>query len=267
VYKRQHFPEHVLGERLDAGSTVFENDAVRFWNTSDYFGREIAILSFKSKMCVLGPDVVDGVIEAVARAEAITRPGDLAAEGAVLRGRQSQALAPAARRVISRPGKGRGTLPGMSQAVKYAQVPVVAAVNGMALGGGCELVMHCARNVAALESYIGLVEAGVGPDPGGRRLQGIRAARRQGRRAHHQQRSVPLPHRPVQTSPWPTCQECAGGEGNSASCANRTGSCSILMKRCTSRSRPPALAEAGYRPRLAPRAIKVAAAAASPPWS
>jgi 3-hydroxyacyl-CoA dehydrogenase len=52
-------------------------------------------------------------------------------------------------------------------ALKYAGVPVVAAVQGMALGGGCEFLMHCARRVIALESYIGLVEAGVGLIPAG----------------------------------------------------------------------------------------------------
>jgi 3-hydroxyacyl-CoA dehydrogenase len=54
-----------------------------------------------------------------------------------------------------------------SQRIKYAQVPVVAAVRGMALGGGCEFQMHSARTVFALESYIGLVEAGVGLLPAG----------------------------------------------------------------------------------------------------
>jgi 3-hydroxyacyl-CoA dehydrogenase len=51
--------------------------------------------------------------------------------------------------------------------LKYAQVPTVAAVQGMALGGGCEFLMHAAKRVMALESYIGLVEAGVGLIPAG----------------------------------------------------------------------------------------------------
>jgi 3-hydroxyacyl-CoA dehydrogenase len=46
-------------------------------------------------------------------------------------------------------------------------VPTVAAVSGMALGGGCELALHCAKRVANIESYIGLVEVGVGLIPGG----------------------------------------------------------------------------------------------------
>jgi len=48
-----------------------------------------------------------------------------------------------------------------SMALKHAQVPTVAAVQGMALGGGCEFVMHAGHRVMALESYCGLVEAGV----------------------------------------------------------------------------------------------------------
>jgi 3-hydroxyacyl-CoA dehydrogenase len=52
-------------------------------------------------------------------------------------------------------------------ALKYAPKPVVAAPQGMALGGGCEIVLHAARVQAAAEAYIGLVEAGVGLIPGG----------------------------------------------------------------------------------------------------
>jgi 3-hydroxyacyl-CoA dehydrogenase len=52
-------------------------------------------------------------------------------------------------------------------AIKYAPKPVVAAPQGMALGGGCEVSLHGARIQAAAEAYIGLVEAGVGLIPGG----------------------------------------------------------------------------------------------------
>ncbi|MCL0138046.1 enoyl-CoA hydratase-related protein, partial [Klebsiella pneumoniae] len=52
-------------------------------------------------------------------------------------------------------------------ALRYAPVPTVAAVRGMALGGGCELALHCAKRVVAMESYLGLVEVGVGLIPGG----------------------------------------------------------------------------------------------------
>ena len=52
-------------------------------------------------------------------------------------------------------------------AVKYAPKPVVAAPQGMALGGGCEVSLHAAKIQAAAEAYIGLVETGVGLIPGG----------------------------------------------------------------------------------------------------
>src|SRR5467141_1943691 len=52
-------------------------------------------------------------------------------------------------------------------ALKYAPKPVVAAPQGMALGGGCEISLHAAKIQAAAEAYIGLVETGVGLIPGG----------------------------------------------------------------------------------------------------
>jgi 3-hydroxyacyl-CoA dehydrogenase len=52
-------------------------------------------------------------------------------------------------------------------AIKYASKPVVAAPHGLALGGGCEIPLHSAKIHAAAESYIGLVETGVGLIPGG----------------------------------------------------------------------------------------------------
>jgi len=52
-------------------------------------------------------------------------------------------------------------------AIKYAPKPVVAAPQGMALGGGCEVSLHAAKVQSAAEAYIGLVETGVGLIPGG----------------------------------------------------------------------------------------------------
>ncbi|MBI3669839.1 MAG: enoyl-CoA hydratase/isomerase family protein [Acidobacteria bacterium] len=67
-------------------------------------------------------------------------------------------------------------------AMKYAPRPVVAAPQGMALGGGCEISLHAARIHAAAEAYIGLVESGVGliPAGGGTKEMLIRANEKAG---------------------------------------------------------------------------------------
>jgi 3-hydroxyacyl-CoA dehydrogenase len=56
---------------------------------------------------------------------------------------------------------------GATMALRYADVPVIIAPAGLALGGGCEIVLHADRVQAAAESYIGLVEVGVGLIPAG----------------------------------------------------------------------------------------------------
>ena len=169
VYERQIFPLRVLGEsgknpRSD-GDTVFESDDMRCWHQGD----GVLISSFKTKMNCVGIGVLDGLERAVREAEdhfqalVIWQPGphfsvgaDLKAAGLALKeGRSDEVL-----QLVTRFQQATGAL-------KYAMVPTVAAVRGMALGGGCEIVMHCAAVVAALESYLGLVEIGVGLLPAG----------------------------------------------------------------------------------------------------
>ena len=176
VYKRQYFPDPVLGEKWSAGTTILETDAVRMWHTGD----DIAIVSFKTKSNTIGEDVLDGVLAAIAEAERNWR-------GLVLWqtrepfsfGANLASFIPAVQagewdKVEAIVAKFQNT----SQRLKYSLIPTVAAVRGMALGGGCEFTMHCDRAVAALESYIGLVEAGVGllPGGGGSKELAVRAA-------------------------------------------------------------------------------------------
>jgi 3-hydroxyacyl-CoA dehydrogenase len=69
---------------------------------------------------------------------------------------------------------------GANMALKYAEMPVVAAPFGLTLGGGCEISLHAARVRASAETYMGLVEAGVGlvPAGGGTKEMALRALER-----------------------------------------------------------------------------------------
>ena len=168
VYRRQLYPETVLGEhRPDAGVTLWENPGVRLWHRPDQDAR-IGILSITSKMHAIGEEVLDGVIEAVARAErdldglVVWHDAPFAVGANLMQ--VTQAIQAGQFELLE---KTVAKFQRASMTLKHAQVPVVAAVQGMALGGGCEFVMHAAHRVMALESYVGLVEAGVGLIPAG----------------------------------------------------------------------------------------------------
>ncbi len=171
VYRRQRFPDPLLGESFPQGETVFENDGVRLWTDGDGVG----VVSFKTKMNTVSDAVLEGVQQAVAIAEqkfkglVIWQPKEPFSAGADLAGALGALQAGKIAEFEAMVANFQAT----SQRIKYSLVPVVAAVRGLALGGGCEFQMHSARTVASLESYIGLVEAGVGLLPAGGGLKEI----------------------------------------------------------------------------------------------
>ncbi len=133
-------------------------------------GDGVALYEFRSKANTLSMDVVSGIFEAIDYVEQHDYRGlvignegknfsagaNLAeVAGAIAEGK-FELLDQAARRFQE-----------MIMRIYYARKPVVAALQGMTLGGACELAMHCARVVAALETYIGLVEVGAGVIPAG----------------------------------------------------------------------------------------------------
>jgi 3-hydroxyacyl-CoA dehydrogenase len=180
VYKRQRFPDPLLGERFAPGETVFENEGVRLWHDGD----GVAVASFKTKMNTVGDKVLSGLQEAIAIAErdfrgmVIWQPKEPFSAGADLSGALGLLQAGDVKGFEAMVADFQAT----SQRIKYALVPVVGAVRGLALGGGCEFQMHTARTVAHLESYIGLVEAGVGllPAGGGLKEFAVRASQAAG---------------------------------------------------------------------------------------
>jgi len=168
VYEKQHFPEKLLGESLPdfktAGKTLHEDDAIRLWTLDD----EVLIASIKTKMHAISPDVCEGLNLAVEMAEKDFR-GVVVWSGnePFSVGADLQAMLPAF--MVAGVSAVEGAEHEMQQTMlrlRYANVPVVSAIRGMALGGGCELALHSARRVAHMESYIGLVEVGVGLVPG-----------------------------------------------------------------------------------------------------
>jgi len=185
VYQRQAFRAPLVGEGAadgkTAGTTFFEDDSVRIWHQND----DVLILSFKTKMHVIGQGVVDGMNKAIDEAEKnfkglVIWHADAAEGGAFSAGADLQSMLP-----LFMSGGVKAIEPAVHQLqqahqrLKYASVPVVAAVAGLALGGGCELLLHAAKRVASIESYIGLVEVGVGliPAGGGLKEAAVRAAK------------------------------------------------------------------------------------------
>ena len=175
VYRRQYFPEQVQGAALPgplaAGRTVHEDVHIRLWTLDG----EVLIATSKTKMHAIGPGVVEGLLLAQELAQrdyqglVIWSGDEVFSAGADLQAMLPAFMVGGARAIAG----AEAEMQRLMLALRYSDVPVIAAVRGLALGGGCELALYSSRRVAALESYIGLVEVGVGLVPGAGGLTNI----------------------------------------------------------------------------------------------
>ena len=148
-------------------------ESKKVWNNSESIitdlGDGIINLEFSSKMNSIGAGVLQGINKAIDMAEK-------GYEGLVI-GNQGTNFSVGANLAMIFMLAVEQEYDELNMAIKmfqdtmmrcrYSSIPVIAAPHGMTLGGGCELTMHSDRAVVAAETYIGLVEFGVGVIPGG----------------------------------------------------------------------------------------------------
>ncbi|MEY3052689.1 MAG: hypothetical protein RLY31_2474 [Bacteroidota bacterium] len=162
----QEAGEFILLDRYREQAPVFRQPDVMLHD----IGEGVLCLEFRSKANTMGEGVLRGINDAI----------DLASEGdwrGLVIGNNARNFSVGANLMMVAMMAYEQDWDQLSHAVRYFQdtvmrcryspVPVVAATQGYVFGGACELLMHCDAAVCAAESYIGLVEAGVGLIPGG----------------------------------------------------------------------------------------------------
>ena len=162
----------------DETNTLWQNDEVALLDVGD----GVALLEFRSKSNSLGQEVIAGVMDAIDKVETdrdlrgmiVGNEGSNFSVGANL-GEVAMAL------MMGEVSDLEPFIARFQEAVfkiRYATKPVVVATHQRVLGGGCEMTMACPHPVLAAETYIGLVELGVGliPAGGGTTMMTARAA-------------------------------------------------------------------------------------------
>ena len=143
------------------------------WKNSDAtitdLGDGVLNLEWKTKMNTIGAEVIEGINTAIAMAEesyeglVISNDGEHFSAGANV----GLIFMMAAEQNYDELEFAIRTFQNTMMRVRYSTIPVVSAPHGMCLGGGCELSLHADKVIAHAETYMGLVEFGVGLIPGG----------------------------------------------------------------------------------------------------
>ena len=167
-------PDPRPDDELDLAA-VKQEESNELWTNDEAalldLGGGVALYEFRSKANTLGRDVMMGLRECIERVEkdanlrglVVGNQGTNFSVGANL-GEMAMAASQGAFDVIDQYiSEFQDTI----QRVRYAEKPVVVATHQRVLGGGCEMAMACPHPVAAAETYIGLVELGVGLIPAG----------------------------------------------------------------------------------------------------
>ena len=157
--------EYILLDTLRPSNKVWGNAEATIIDLGD----GILNLEFHSKMNTMGAGVIEGINKAISLAEESYRGLVVANEGANFSAGANLAMVfmYAIEQEYDEIDFMIRQFQNTMMRARYSSIPVVVAPHGMTLGGGCELSMHADQLVAAAETYIGLVEVGVGLLPGG----------------------------------------------------------------------------------------------------
>lgn len=145
--------------------TLWKNDEASIINLGD----GILNLEFHSKMNTIGGGILEGIHRAIDFTEekfqgiVIGNQAENFSIGANIAMIYAMATAKEYEKLNQTIAYFQNTM----MRLRYSSIPTVAAIHGMTLGGGCELSLHTDKVVAAAETYIGLVEFGIGLIPGG----------------------------------------------------------------------------------------------------
>ncbi|WP_022834682.1 3-hydroxyacyl-CoA dehydrogenase/enoyl-CoA hydratase family protein [Salisaeta longa] len=153
--------------KAEPSNELWHNDEAALLDIGD----GVALFEFRSKANSLGRAVMEGLQEAIAKVEhdpnlrglVVGNEGKNFSVGANL----GEMATAAQQGQFDQIGQYIAGFQETIQRVRYASKPVVVATHQKALGGGCEMAMACPHPVAAAETYIGLVELGVGLIPAG----------------------------------------------------------------------------------------------------
>ena len=151
---------------LDSSAKVYENDEASIVELGD----GIINVEFHSKMNTVGGGILSALNEAIDMAEKGLYKGIVISnEGANFSAGANVAMIfmMAAEQDYDELNLADKAFQNTTMRLRYSSIPVVAAPHGMTLGGGCEICMHADKVIAHAETYMGLVEFGVGLIPGG----------------------------------------------------------------------------------------------------
>lgn len=155
----------ILLDNIRESSKVYANSGV----VVEDLGDGILNVEFRSKMNTIGGDVIQGLNKALDIAEkdfqglVVGNQGANFSVGANI----GMIFMMAVEQEYDELNMAIKAFQDTMMRMRYSYIPTVAAPHGMTFGGGCELSLHADKVVAAAESYIGLVEFGVGVIPGG----------------------------------------------------------------------------------------------------
>jgi len=154
----------LLSDVKRASKPILRNGSASLWDIGD----GVACLEFHSKMNAIDPDTLGMIGKSVATVSKDFKALVLHNEGSNYSVGVNLGLALFAINLAAWPMMEDMVKQGQDafKALKFAPFPVVGAPSGMALGGGCESLLHCDAVQAHAETYIGLVEVGVGLIPG-----------------------------------------------------------------------------------------------------